>query len=275
MTTAAPVTRTPSRASKMSHSGMGLHAVTVRQVRELTPHLVRITLAAASLSGFLDDGPDQRFKLILPRAGQPRPLLPDPGDWFGSLQAMPADTRPVIRTYTIRYARPERGEVDVDIVLHGDSGPASAWAGRAAVGDEVGIYAAWGEYEAPPDADWQLLVADHTALPAAAAILERQAPSGQRILVLLEVLDAAEQLPLSAPPGAEVRWLHTGTGQPGAALTQAVHDLDLPTGPGYAWVCADATTATAVRRELVSHRRMPSNAVMFMGYWRTDGPVDG
>lgn len=274
MAAAGTLARRPSRAGKSRHAGMSLHAVTVREVRRLTPRLVRITLAAPSLRGFRDDGPDQRLKLMLPLAGQRRPVLPDPDDWYGSWQAMPAHVRPVLRTYTVRSARPELGELDVDMVLHGDEGPASAWAARAAVGDEVGIYGAYGEHEVPEGTDWQLLVADHTALPAVAAVLERADP-GQRLLALIEVPDAGEQLPLAVPAGAEVRWLHTVPGRPGAALTEAVAGAQLPEGAGYAWVCADARTAGAVRRQLVGERGLAPDAVMFMGYWRTDGPVDG
>ena len=77
MSAVAADQRRPSRATRADHVGMGLHAVTVVGVRRLTPHLVRITLGAPTLQGFRDDGPDQRFKLMLPRAGQRRPALPD------------------------------------------------------------------------------------------------------------------------------------------------------------------------------------------------------
>jgi NADPH-dependent ferric siderophore reductase len=47
---------------------------------------------------------------------------------------LPDDVRPAMRTYTIRDFRPAALELDVDIVLHGDIGPGSVWAGRPAVG---------------------------------------------------------------------------------------------------------------------------------------------
>ncbi len=266
--------RTLSRAGKADHAPMGMHAVSVERVRRLTPHLVRITLAAPSLAAFQDDGPDQRFKLLLPRPGQRRPLVPDAESWYQAWQAMPEHERPVMRTYTIRKARPEAGEVDVDVVLHGDSGPASAWASRVTPGDEVAIYAAYGEHDPPPDAAWQLIAADHTALPAAAAILERLPETGVPVIALIAVADAGEELSLQAPPGVGLRWLHTVPGRPGRALREAVAATPLPAGPGYAWVCADTETVKGVRRDLVTHREMPAERVMFMGYWRTDGPID-
>ena len=44
--------------------------------------------------------------------------------------------RRVKRRYTIRHARPEAGEIDLDVFLHGDW-PGSGWGASAAVGDEV------------------------------------------------------------------------------------------------------------------------------------------
>jgi NADPH-dependent ferric siderophore reductase len=41
-----------------------------------------------------------------------------------------------MRTYTARRFDAAAGWVDIDMVLHGDSGPGSRWAGRAAVGDQ-------------------------------------------------------------------------------------------------------------------------------------------
>ena len=251
---------------------MGMHRARVVRVRRLTPHLARITLAAPSLTDFVDDGPDQRVKLLLPRPGRALPQLDATSRWYEQWQAMADGERPVLRTYTVRRSRPRAAEVDLDVVLHGDAGPGSAWACRAAPGDEVALYGPYAEHECPPDAAWQLVVADHTALPAAAAILEQCAPGPVQVLV--EVPDAADELDLALPDGASLRWLHTGTGKPGRALRDAVSGTALPDGPGYAWVCADTTTVKHVRRELVSERGMPADRVMFMGYWRTDGPID-
>jgi len=275
VTAPAPARRAPSRATKSGHAGMGLHAATVRAVQRLTPHLVRITLGGPTLRGFLDDGPDQRVKLMLPLPGQDRPVLPSPSDWYGSWRATPADVRPVLRTYTVRHARPAAGELDVDVVLHGDTGPASAWAGRAAVGDEVGVYGAYGEYEVPPGTDWQVLVADHTALPAVAAVLERR-PAGdaQPVLLLVEVPGAADELPLALSPGVEVRWCHAVRGRPGAALVEAATTAQLPDGTGYAWVCAEQGAVREIRRHLLARCGLPCQAVMSMGYWRAGSAVD-
>lgn len=98
----------------------------VVQTKQLTPHLKRITIAADELRGFPWHGPDQWFRLFLPREGQLRPVLPTRADdWWPQIVAMPDEIRPWVRNYTVRRLRPELGELDIDFVLHDEGGPAS------------------------------------------------------------------------------------------------------------------------------------------------------
>jgi NADPH-dependent ferric siderophore reductase len=252
---------------------MGMFQVRVARVTELSPHLVRVTLAGDQLRGFADDGPDQRFKLLLPRPGQQRPVALELARWYEHWKELAEDQRPVMRTYTIRQARPALCEVDVDILLHSPAGPGSRWAATARPGDEVAICGAWAEYELDPDVDWQLLAADHCALPAVAAILER-ARDEVPTQVIVEVGDPRDRLDLILPPTAALHWVRTEPGRPGAALARAVAALPSQAGTGYAWVAADQRTAATIRRHLVSEGGLAADRVAFMGYWRTDGAVD-
>ncbi len=270
--TAARSRRTPSRATKLDHVGMGMYDVAVVRKTLLSPHLVRITLAGDQLRDFCDDGPDQRFKLLLPRDGQEAPVLPDPDNWYDAWRAMDENVRPIMRTYTVRSARPEQAELDIDVVLHDPAGPACRWAATAKPGDRVGVYAAWAEYEVPAGAR-QLIIGDHTALAAVAAIGERLVLDA-RAEILIEVPGGDDILDLELPAGVGVCWVFTRPGEPGAALRQAVTELPDGREWDYAWVCADQSTVAELRRHLVQHRGLTPGQIMFMGYWRTDGPID-
>ncbi|RQX05774.1 siderophore-interacting protein [Micromonospora arida] len=281
-------------------------AVTVSAVRRLSPSFTRVTFTGANLDRFADNGYDQRIKLALPLPGQDRATLPDGADWYATWRALPEHLRNPIRTYTVRAVRPHLAEVDVDLVLHGDSGPATRWARRAGVGDEIalvgpdaGFDGNHGGVEFRPSAGGTLLLAgDETAVPAISSICERL-PLDARGTVVLEVPDEADVLPLLAPPGVEVRWLARGAGgcgsrlvpavvaaagellAPGASTAaQPVPDVDVDTeilwevpeqvtsAPLYAWLAGEAGVIRHLRRHLVAERGLDRRAVAFMGYWR-------
>src|SRR5690606_38795256 len=121
----------------------------------------------------------------------------------------------------------------VDFVLHlapGLIGPASLWAGNAAVGDELwmvgprrGREGRSGIEYAPGSASQVCLVGDETAAPAIARILE-DAPRDLRGIAFIEVPVAEDILPIDAPDGVEVHWLPRGDAAHGLRLIPTVLD---------------------------------------------------
>ena len=247
-----------------------VHAQVV-QTKLLTPHLRRITIAAEALREFPWHGPDQWFRLFLPRPGQERPVLPTRADdWWPQIVAMPDDIRPWVRNYTVRHLRPELGELDIDFVLHGDASPASSWALRAAGGDWVGLLDQTAPYDPPAGTRWQLLVGDETALPAISAIVE-SLPAGTEAQALIEVPAVADRLSLAAPEGVRVTWLPRESADVtvGSLAIDAVREATLGEArDGYAWVAGESGLIRQVRRHLVTRRGMAKDAVYFCGYWR-------
>ncbi|MBM7494569.1 NADPH-dependent ferric siderophore reductase [Micromonospora luteifusca] len=281
-------------------------AVTVRAVRRLSPSFARVTFTGADLDRFADNGYDQRIKLALPLPGQHGVTLPEGADWYAQWRALPEHLRNPIRTYTVRAVRPHLAEVDVDLVLHGDSGPATRWARRVDAGDHIAMVGPDAGYDGdhggvefrPPTGATLLLAGDETAVPAISAICERL-PLAARGTVVLEVPDADDVLPLVAPPGVDVRWLSRGVSGYGSRLVpavadaagellapgttpaaQPVPDVDVDTeilwevpdevaaAPLYAWLAGEAGVIRHLRRHLVAERGLDRRAVAFMGYWR-------
>jgi NADPH-dependent ferric siderophore reductase len=111
--------------------------------------------------------------------------------------------RRVKRRYTIRHARPDTGEFDLDVLLHGH-GPGATWGATARPGDAVEFQGPRGKLELT-SADWHLLAGDESALPAIAAVCEAL-PATERALAFIEVGDESDELPL--PPSAQVHWVH-------------------------------------------------------------------
>ncbi|SFP97076.1 NADPH-dependent ferric siderophore reductase, contains FAD-binding and SIP domains [Geodermatophilus dictyosporus] len=225
----------------------------VARVRPLGPSTVRITLTGPQLGGFGVAGDDQRVKLVLaPDPAALAELQAAGGEWYPVHCALADDRRPVLRTYTVRAARPERAEVDLDVVLHGvgdgHAGPAATWAAAARPGDAAvlmgpdrpGRGRAWGVEWAPPaTATRLLLVGDETAVPAVSAVLESlpEVP-GRRAVAVLEVPGPGDAQNLALPEGVTVHWLFR-QGRPRGELTvPAVHaalvDLGVAAAPAAA-----------------------------------------
>lgn len=289
-----------------------LFDVALKQRTVLSPSLTRMVFAAPDVANMKSDGPDQRIKVFFPLPGQDAPQVPQGEDWYARYRALPEGERAPMRTYTIRALRPEAGEVDIDFVLHGETGPASRWATHARVGDRIGLLAPDAqviessqgfEWKPPADVQRVLLVADDTALPAVAGILEDLArwPHPPQVQAFLEVAHDADVLPLAAPVGAQLFWLAREGAAHGQLLQQAVQarvgplglraaeqdlaeiDIDQDIlweqasaqgGGLYAWVAGEAGAVMAIRRHLVKDCGIDKRAITFMGYWRHGKVLD-
>lgn len=230
---------------------------TVLRITKLSPHFTRITFGGNDLAYFGTDGLDQRIKLLLPRADgtfpelglfdSPRPAMQD---WYRRWRELPDAERNAIRTYTIRAVRPADAEIDVDFVLHGTEGPASAWAQHAKRGDELIVIGpdsratepAGGIEWNPGSARRVLLAGDETAAPAICAILE-SLPADFTGEAIIEVPDAADALKVAHPEGVSVRWLGRGDTAHGTLLEPAVHEWGARRGAGVEAVASAGSTA--------------------------------
>src|SRR6185312_15878308 len=89
-----------------------------------------------------------------------------------SFNGLPAERRPVVRTYTVRTVDTERREITIDFVVHGEHGVAGPWAAAATPGQPAYLMGPSGAYAPDPAADWHLLAGDEAAVPAIGAALE-------------------------------------------------------------------------------------------------------
>ncbi len=246
-----------------------LRLAQVARVETLSPRMRRITLAGDQLDGFTSAAPDDHVKLFFPAPGQEKPVLPNldaigrgaPGERIGTVL-------PIVRDYTPRRFDPERRELVVEFVIHGD-GPASGWAAQAAPGQWIGIGGPRGSFLVPDEYDTTLLAGDETALPAIARRLEEARP-GARVLALIEVADAHEQRQLPTAANATIRWLHRDGVPAGTStlLDQAFADLTLPPGDTHAWLAGEIETIRRLRTHLIDRKGLPRDQIRAAGYWR-------
>ncbi|MFD8303096.1 siderophore-interacting protein [Streptomyces sp. NPDC059690] len=250
----------------------------VTRTRRLGPSLVRVTFTGEDLTHCLSHGLDQSLSLFVPHPGQSAPVVPlDLGDgWWQAWRELPDDVRAVMRSYTLRALRRDPDEVDIDFVLHTPAGPASAWASRAAAGDNVLILGpAIADNRAirfrpPEDTDLMLLWGDESALPAVSSVLE-SLPAGMPVRVWLEVRDAGNIQDLPTAADAEITWLVRDDGPaPCSPLAlDALRAARLPLAhKPYVWIAGESGCVKELRRHFVRERGIDRRRVTFVGYWR-------
>jgi NADPH-dependent ferric siderophore reductase len=215
---------------------------------ELTDTLVRFTFTGDELDGFASVGPDDHVKIFFATDGEP-----------------------AMRDYTpseYRAAAKNGPELDLDFVVHGDSGPATAWASRADIGTELTIGGPRGSRYAPSGFRNAVLIADATGAPALRRWVRAFAGSTPVTAVfyggdmrIAEYLDASERGGASL-----IRATDVAGGLLGAV--QAA-DIDADT---FVWAAGEATALVPVRRWLKAEKGLGKENLSLHGYWR-DGEI--
>lgn len=209
---------------------------------QLTPRMRRVTVRSDGMRG-VEVRPAQDIELLLREESGRR----------------------VKRRYTIRHARSDAGELDLDVLLHGD-GPGARWGAAAQPGDEVEFQGPRGKLELR-SATWHLLVGDESALPAIAAICEALGGREPAVAVI-EVQDETDELPVLA----DVRWVHRGEAPAGSAdlLYTALEGLKAP--PGAQGYLMGETRAMVKLRTLLEAHGIGHDAIFVKGYWNVGRP---
>lgn len=237
----------------------------VVQRHMVTPHMVELTFQSEDFAAMPDLGPDAFIYVFVPRPGEDAPDVDYDFSWE-RWRARPVEERQVGRYYTVRRFRPALGEIDMQMVLHGE-GPLTSWANGAGPGDAVALWGPRAGFRARSAAGkWVFLAADDAGVPAAAGILESMPPDAHG-LALLEVRDDDSRQPLAAPANVEVRWLTRHDRPAGERLLAAVRAAAIPSENVYAWAAAETATTVAIREHLRKGCGIPGRDVCAIGYW--------
>jgi NADPH-dependent ferric siderophore reductase len=239
--------------------------------RPLTPGMLRLTLGGEGLAQFRSTGiGDEYLRLFFPNEKTGRlhlPVITEDGRW-----TYPDGGQEAIRcsTYTVRQHRPERGEIDIDFVVH-EGGIACEWVKQVEPGASITLNRPRGLYKPPADTRWQLLVADATGIPAVCRLLEQTAEAIQS-RVFIEVAEPSHEQELPHHPNATVTWLHrSGNGVAPSRIADVVRAMPVPATSGYIWVAGEQKVVRAVRKFVRGELKLPPERYELVGYWTANG----
>lgn len=225
--------------------------LTVLAKRQLSPHLLRITLGGEAMADFPKDQASAYVKLIWPSA---------------------TDPRAVVRTYTIRAQR--ETELDIDFVLHHDQGPASLWAQQVCVGETILVGGPGGKKLIHLAADYFVLAGDMTALPALCVNLETL-PANAQGHCFIEVLSAEDIQPLIHPKGIQLHWLvNAEPGLNSTLLKDALASIAYPSSTISLWAACEFSSMRAIRAWARDKLDVRSPHVYISSYWKLGASED-
>ncbi|WGH82953.1 siderophore-interacting protein [Auritidibacter ignavus] len=189
------------------------HLMEIVDTERLSEHFIRLTFGGNGFAQFLDHdshATDRYIKLLLPP--DPALGLEPPFDMDALRAELPKHQLPVRRTYSVHSIDPVAQTFAVDVVLHGDEGVAGPWAAQVQPGEMVQFSGPGGAYTPHPQTQWHLWAGDESALPAIAASLAQLTETSPhaRGVALIEVAGPDDELPLLAPDGVQLRYLHRG-----------------------------------------------------------------
>ncbi|MCC4907018.1 siderophore-interacting protein [Microbacterium sp. cx-59] len=244
-----PSRRTPSAQTTLD----------VLETAWLTPGLVRVTLGGEQFSAFPDRPETDKYaKLYFPPEGS---TLKPPYDLAALREQVPFDQLPTVRTYTIRQVDHDRRTIDIDFVVHGDTGVAGPWAASAQPGDRLTMSSPGGGYSPDLDADERVLIGDESAIPAIASALE-SLPSGVSAIALIETRSTAHRVTLAG----NVTWVDEQHDAPGANLVTAVEALPWPAGRVQVFAHGERGAMKALR-PLFTARGVARTELSLSAYW--------
>jgi NADPH-dependent ferric siderophore reductase len=239
--------------------------VTVTAVSKIAPRLVSVEVTGEELDGFATAAPTAHLKVMLPPPGADRLRLPEQTP-DGPVWTHDESLRPVVRTYTPRRYDPATKTLEIQFVLHG-AGPASEWAERVAVGDEIAVAGPGGRFALDPAAERWWMAADESALPAVGTLLDAL-PDTASAEVHIEVEGPDDEIELPSAAKTTVTWHHRRSATAfGAELADAARFADIADGTRI-WVACEATAMRGIRRYFSRERGLPVSSLVTRGYWR-------
>lgn len=228
---------------------------------QVTPNMQRLVLKGEELANFPEDCEGSYVKFLFNQAGGTDLNLVEQGQ------------RPVMRTYTIRRFSRDKCTIEVDFVRHLSNDLSSSFATRWAIttqmGDTINVAGPGSIKAINTQANWFLLVADMTALPALSAKI-RQLPVTARGYAVIQVTSKSDIQPIEAPQNVQLIWL---TQQ--ESLATKVKSLAWLDGITSIWTACEFDAMRELRSYFQDDKQVDRQHIYISSYWKNGVTEDG
>lgn len=233
---------------------IGERSATILRIEQRAQRVVRIT---ASLSG---DDPLDAWDVPNPTV---RIAIPEPPEEFASVPGAPQTTS---RVYTLAEVDVNSRIVQIDLVQHGGSSPVMRWLSTLEVGDSVRVVGPR-PHRIPGEGEPRVLLADSSALPAAARIVRRMPTSADSLLIAAVPRDefALLRRDIGATRGATI--LRRVEPEGDFPLADAFDQLELPATVSV-WAAGEREDVRRIRHRCKHELGLPAERMQVFGYWK-------
>ncbi|WP_069161974.1 siderophore-interacting protein [Nocardia altamirensis] len=167
------------------------------------------------------------------------------------------------RPYTLVDQDPENDHFFIEFALHG--GPASAWAQRAAVGDELEVSVLGSDFQLPEtDPAEYVIFGDTASLPAINSLLDAIGDTPARVWLEWQH-ESDTSLPVRNKPHHQVTWLQRIDN--GRLLREQAHEIECAQD-NFAWACCDGNTTRSIAKTLKTTHKLPKSSMKYLPYWK-------
>lgn len=238
--------------------------VTVDAVTPVSAAFVRVGVHGDGLAAYRDVLPADAFKVMLPPDGHGRVDFPQRG--ADGLPYWPEGTRqPLLRAFTVRHFDASARRLEFDVLQH--EGLTQQWLDAVRAGDVIGLGGMRHEFHAG-DVDEHLIVADASALPAVASVIDSwdtDAPA----TVYLAAGDTSDRALVPEREGVTVHWIDDASPVgPGSKLERAARQCETEGGRIQAWFAAEASVVRELRRWAGTELGVAREDLHAAAYWK-------
>lgn len=226
----------------------------IDNIQDISPHMRRITFRSDDFTQSYQGKESAHVKLLFPKSDEIKPKF----SLFSSKKRM--------RSYTIRYFDLAAKTLTIDFAVNDHTGLATNWAKGANLGDYIGILGSGDVKHKDFNADWHLILADLTGLPAAAATIEKL-PSNAKGYAIIQVPTTEDKQTIDCPDNLDLQWLINPKPNK-AVLLHATQELIWLTGTPAISIATELTQMKQIKSHLKKQPSYQPSKVYASGYWR-------